>query len=81
MMMKFDKFLEGFVDVVFSTATLFLILFSVVIYVMFSVAEAQEVARKNTQKITEACYSQGMVVVRTDVGSRCADPRTLVKVK
>jgi hypothetical protein len=79
--MKFDKFLEGFVDVVFSTATLFLILFSAVIYVMFSVAEAQEVARKNTQKITEACYNRGMVVVRTDVGSRCADPRTLVRVK
>jgi hypothetical protein len=76
-----DKFLEFVVDKVFSTATLFLILFSVVIYIMFSVAEAQEVARKNTQKITEACYSQGMVVVRTDVGSRCADPRTLVKVK
>ena len=78
--MKFDKFLEFIMDVVFSAATLLLIFFSLFVYVMFSVAEAQELARKNTQKITEACYSQGMVVVRTDVGSRCADPRTLVKV-
>ena len=79
--MKFDKFLEFIMDVVFSAATLLLIFFSLFVYVMFSVAEAQEVTRKNTQKITEACYSQGMVVVRTDVGQRCADPRTLVKVK
>jgi len=38
-------------------------------------------ARENTRKMTEACYSQGMVLVETDAGQRCVDPRTLVKVK
>jgi hypothetical protein len=79
-MMKFDKFLEFVVDKVFSLGTVFILLGCALIFLSISVAEAQEVARKNTQKITEACYAHGMVVVRTDVGSRCADPRTLVKV-
>jgi len=75
------KFLEFVVDKVFSAGTFLLIFTSAFIFLIFSIAEAEEVARKNTQKITEACYSQGMVVVDTDAGQRCADPRTLVKVK
>jgi hypothetical protein len=76
-----DKFLEFVVDKVFSGFTLMLIFGSAFIFLIFSIAESQEVAREKTQKITEACYAQGMVLVRTDAGERCADPRTLVKVK
>jgi hypothetical protein len=79
--MKFDKFREFVVDTFFSGFTLILIFGGILFYTIFNIHEAQEVARKNTQKITEACYSQGMVVVRTDAGQLCADPRTLVKVK
>ena len=80
-----DKFLEFVVDKVFSGITIILILFGIFLYTMFNIADSQEAARQadreKTQKIAEACYSQGMVVVRTDAGERCADPRTLVKVK
>jgi hypothetical protein len=76
-----DKFLKFVVDKVFSGFTLMLIFGSAFMFLIFSIVESQEVARENTQKITEACYSQGMVVVDTDAGERCADPRTLVKVK
>lgn len=34
-----------------------------------------------TKQITKICYSRGQVVVRTDLGQRCADPRTLVEPK
>jgi hypothetical protein len=76
-----DKFLEFVVDKVFSAGTFLLILAGAFLFFISSIAEQGEIARKNTQKITEACYSQGMVVVDTDAGERCADPRTLVKVK
>lgn len=55
------------------------------IYGLFSVGASQnEAAKKHraeTQRLTEACYSQGMVLIDTDAGQRCADPRSLVKVK
>lgn len=80
-----DKFLEFVVDKVFSGFTLALILAGVFLYTIVNISESQEAARQadreNTQKITEACYAQGMVVVDTDAGQRCADPRTLIKVK
>jgi hypothetical protein len=37
--------------------------------------------RELTQLRIEACYSQGMVLVRTDAGQRCVLPQSLVKVK
>jgi hypothetical protein len=76
-----DKFLEFVVDKVFSGFTLALILAGAFLFFAFNIAEQSEIARKETQQITEACYSQGMVLIDTDAGQRCADPRTLVKVK
>jgi hypothetical protein len=80
-----DKFLEFVVDKVLSGFTLMLIFGGIFIYTIFNIIESQhadlQARLENTQKITEACYSQGMVVVDTDAGQRCADPRTLVKVK
>lgn len=51
------------------------------LFLIFSIAEQEKSGREKTQQLTEACYAQGMVVVRTDAGERCADPRSLVKVK
>ena len=74
-----DKFLEFLVDNVFTF--FFIGLVGFFIYLMISVGQAGSEARENTRKLTEACYSQGLVLVETDAGRRCADPRTLVKVK
>jgi len=76
-----DKFLEFVVDKVFSAGTLLLILAGAFLFFISRIAEQGEIARKETQRVIEACYSQGMVSVETDAGQRCADPRTLVKVK
>lgn len=74
-----DKFLEFLVDNVFTF--FFIGLICLFIYIMISVGQAGNEARENTRRLTDACYSQGLVLVETDAGQRCADPRTLVKVK
>jgi len=74
-----DKFLEFIVDNV--GTFLFMAFAGVFIWLMFSMVESSNQARENTRRLTEACYSQGLVLVSTDAGQRCVDPRTLVKVK
>lgn len=74
-----DKFLEFIVDNI--GTFLFIALAGAFIWLMFAMAESSSQARENTRRLTEACYSQGMVLVATDAGQRCVDPRTLVKVK
>ncbi len=74
-----DKFLEFIVDNI--GTFLFIAFAGVFIWLMFAMAESSSQARENTRRLTEACYSQGLVLVSTDAGQRCVDPRTLVKVK
>lgn len=74
-----DKFLEFFVDHIGSF--IFMAFVGVFVWFLIAMGEASNEARENTRKLTEACYSQGLVLVETDAGKRCADPRTLVKVK
>ena len=77
------KFIELVVDKVFSGITLILLFAAAFLYFIFifSIAEQDRIDRAEIQQVTEACYAQGMVVVRTDAGEHCADPRTLVKAK
>jgi energy-converting hydrogenase Eha subunit H len=75
--MKFDKVF----DFVFRFETFGVLMFGILFIFLFMVFDAENETRAETQRLTEACYAQGMVVVRTDAGERCADPRTLVKVK
>ncbi len=79
--MKFDKFLEFVVDKVFSGFTFFLIIGGLFVYALISVAAKENAAREEARAMTAACYSQGMVLVDTDAGQRCADPKTLAVVK
>lgn len=74
-----DKFLEFVVEHIGSL--IFFVFVGLFIWLMFAMAESSSQARENTRRLTEACYSQGLVLVETDAGQRCADPRTLVKVK
>lgn len=75
------KFLKDLLDLVFSVSTVLFLFTAAFLYFIFSIAQQEKSARADTQQLTEACYAQGMVVVRTDAGERCADPRSLVKVK
>jgi ABC-type iron transport system FetAB permease component len=76
-----DKFLEFVAEYVFSFG-MFMFLFCVgAIILMGSIVVATDEAQEQTQLRTEACYAQGMVLIRSDAGERCVDPKSLVKVK
>ena len=74
-----DKFLEFIVDNIGSL--IFFVFVGLFIWFAVEMVNAGNEARENTRRLTEACYSQGMVLVSTDAGQRCVDPRTLVNVK
>jgi hypothetical protein len=74
-----DKFLKFVAEYVFSFG---MFLFCVgFVFLMGSIVIATNEAREQTQLRTEACYSQGMVLVRSDSGQHCVLPQFLVKVK
>ena len=78
-MMK--EVLKSLADYVFSFG-MFVFLFAVgVIILLGGIIEQSNEAREQTQLRVEACYGQNMVLVSTDAGQRCADPKSLVKVK
>jgi hypothetical protein len=75
------NFLKTLADYVFSFG-MFMFLFVVgVVLLLSSIVAAESEQRKQTQLRTEACYSQGMVLIQSDAGERCVDPKSLVKVK
>jgi hypothetical protein len=76
-----DKFLKFVADYVFSFGTFCVLFGGSFLFLIFTISEQSEVSRKETQRITEACYAQGMVLVQSDAGQRCVDPQSLVKVK
>lgn len=80
--MVMNKYVERTVDGIFSFLSywpiwLMIIGFGLLLYSAFmSEKRHADVRRHNT----EVCYAQGLVVVETDAGYRCADPVALVKV-
>jgi len=73
--------LKSLADYVFSFG-MFMFLFAVaVIGLVCSIAVTAAEQAEQTQLRVEACYAQGMVLVRTDAGQRCVLPQSLVKVK
>lgn len=73
--------LKSLADFVFRFETfMFLMVVGFLYFVMTFVVEEAD-RRVETARITGVCYSQGMVLVDTDAGQRCADPGSLVKVK
>lgn len=73
--------LKSLADYVFSFGMFMFLLCTGFVYTMITVVSADQSNREATRVATEICYSQGMVLVSTDAGQRCVDPRTLVKVK
>ena len=74
-----DKFLEFIVDNI--GTFIFMVFVGLFIWFAVEMVDAGNEARENTRKLTEACYSQGLVLVDTDAGQRCVSPQSLVKVK
>ena len=68
-------------DYVFSFGMVMFLFFVGFLLLIGGIAEQTSANRKQTLALTEACYAQGMVLVRTDAGKRCVLPQALVKVK
>lgn len=77
----FGKTIKTVFDYIFSFYTFFLLVFAGFAYVIVNVAENESTDREARRVATELCYNQGMVVVQTDAGPRCADPKGLIKLK
>jgi hypothetical protein len=68
-------------DYVFSFGMVMFLFFVGFLLLIGGIAEQTSADRKQTLALTEACYAQGMVLVRTDAGQRCVLPQSLVKIK
>ena len=75
------EFFKSVADYVFSFWTFILLMGFLFGWVLIGITDQERANRKQTLALTEACYAQGMVLVRTDAGQRCVDPKSLVKVK
>jgi succinate-acetate transporter protein len=75
------NFFKSLADYVFSFGTFWVLFVASFVFLLLTISEQEQINRKETQRITEACYAQGMVLVRTDAGQRCVLPQSLVKVK
>ena len=76
-----NKFLKFVADYVFSFGMFMFLVWVGFVFLIFTISEQEQINRKEKQRITEACYAQGMVLVRSDAGERCVLPQSLVKVK
>jgi hypothetical protein len=76
-----NNFFKSLADYVFSFGMFMFLFVTGFILLISAIAIKSEEQREQTQLQTEACYAQGMVLVHTDAGQRCVDPKSLVKVK
>ena len=75
------EFFKSLADYVFSFGMFAFLACALFVAIIVNVSAAENEQRELTQLRVEACYSQGMVLVRSDAGERCVLPQSLVKVK
>lgn len=71
-------------DVIFSFGTFLILALAGFLYIMYLAVNAVNDDMENQEKRraqTEYCYSQLMILVETDAGTRCVAPQSLVRVK
>ena len=75
------EFFKSLADYVFSFGMFMFLFVTGFILLISAIAIKSEEQRKQTQLRVEACYGQNMVLVSTDAGQLCVEPKSLVKVK
>lgn len=75
------NFLKTLADYVFSFYTICFGLVVLFGWLIVNLDHKSMAAAEQKRIATEACYAQGMVLVQSDAGERCAAPQSLVKVK
>lgn len=73
--------LKTVLDCIFSFWTIVVLFAAFLIWISVESAEQERKNEEAHRAATELCYTQGMVLVETDAGPRCADPRGLLKLK
>lgn len=68
-------------DCIFSFWTFLIIMFVIAVFAISESGLKEQKIKEQTRILTEACYTQGMVLVQSDAGPRCVSPQSLVKVK
>jgi hypothetical protein len=75
------EFFKSLADYVFSFGMFMFLFCTGVLFLLSAIMIKTEEQREQTQLRVEACYGQNMVLVSTDAGQRCVEPKSLVKVK
>ena len=75
------NFLKSLADYVFSFGMFMFLVCAGFVFVVYTLVTTENSNREATRAATEACYSQGMVLVQSDAGQRCVLPQSLVKVQ
>lgn len=72
------RFLIG---AIFNFWTVVLLFAAFLIWISIGSSEQERKNKEARRVATELCYTQGMVLVETDAGPRCAAPQALLKLK
>ena len=75
------KYVREIFDMIFSFATLFLLIGVGFIYLILQIGEEEDRNRELRQKQIGYCYSQNMILVETDAGRHCAPASSLTAIK
>ena len=69
------------IDAIFSFWTVIVLFGAFLIWIRIGSSEQERKNKEAHRAATELCYAQGMVLVETDAGPRCAAPQALLKLK
>jgi len=73
--------LKKIAEHIFSFGMFMFLLLAGFVFLLYATFTGEYERSERTRLRTEACYERAMVLVNTDAGQRCVDPRSLVKVK
>lgn len=68
-------------DKVFNFYTYATLFVAGLIYLIVQIDASEDQARAERQAKVAACFNNGMVLVETEAGQRCAEPKNLIAIK
>lgn len=75
------KYIRTIFDMIFNFVTFMVLSAAGTIYIIVLAADNDVKMAEKKREQTEYCYSQSMVLVKTEAGSRCVLPQHLVELK
>lgn len=75
------KYAQFIFDKVFNIYTYILLFVAGFIFLIIDIDAREDQARAERQAKVAACFNSGMVLVETEAGQRCAEPKNLIAIK